>query len=86
MTFTLSHHARKEMVRRAIPFDMLESVLQHPQQIVPERAGRKAYQSQLDFGDGKIFLLRAIVDDNVDPAIVVTVYRTSKIGKYWRMP
>lgn len=84
MTFQLSHHARAEIVRRAIPLSLLDSVLQHPQQVVPERAGRKAYQSQLNFGDGRIFLLRAIVDDSVDPAIVVTVYRTSKIGKYWR--
>jgi hypothetical protein len=49
-----------------------------------ERGGKKAYQSQLDFGGGKIFLLRAIVDETVDPAMVVTVYRTSKISKYWR--
>ena len=86
MTFKLSRRALAEMARRAIPLALLESVLQHPQQVVPEREGRKAYQSQLDFGSGKIFLLRAIVDDAVDPAIVVTVYRTSKIGKYWRTP
>jgi hypothetical protein len=72
------------MARRAIPLDLLESVLQYPQQVVPERSGRKAYQSQVDFGAGKIFLLRAIVDDQVDPTSVVTVYRTSKISKYWR--
>jgi len=50
---------------------------------VPERRGRKAYQSQVDF-HGKIFLVRAIVDESVDPASVVTAYRTSKISKYWR--
>jgi hypothetical protein len=82
--FILSHHAQLEMARRGIPLDLLESVLQQPQQVVPEREGKKAYQSQLDFGGGKIFLLRAIVNDDVDPAIVVTVYRTSKIAKYWR--
>jgi hypothetical protein len=63
---------------------MLESVLENPQQVLPERGGKKAYQSQLDFGGGNIFLLRAIVDETVDPAMVVTVYRTSKISKYWR--
>jgi hypothetical protein len=31
-----------------------------------------------------MFLLRAIVDYRVDPAVVITVYRTSKIDKYWR--
>ena len=44
--------------------------------MVPEYGGKKAYQSQVDFGDGKIFLLNAIVDDKVEPAIVVTVYRS----------
>ena len=31
-----------------------------------------------------MYLIRAIVEDQVEPAVVVTVYRTSKIGKYWR--
>ena len=72
------------MDRRGIPASLLQSVLDDPQQIVPEYGGKKAYQSQVDFGGGKIFLLRAIVDDKVEPASVITVYRTSKIGKYWR--
>jgi hypothetical protein len=33
-----------------------------------------------------MFLLRVIVDDGVDPAVVVTVYRTTKIEKYWKSP
>ena len=84
MRFTLSRHAQVEIERRAIPVHLVQSTLQRPQQVVPERGGKNAYQSQLDFGGGRFFLLRAIVDDSVDPAIVVTVYRTSKIGKYWR--
>ena len=83
LNFKLSRHVREEMERRSIPLTMLESVLENPQQVLPERGGKKAYQSQLDFGGGKIFLLRAIVDETVDPAMVVTVYRTSKISKYW---
>ena len=82
--FKLSRHVREEMERRSIPLNLLESVLDIPQQIVSERGGKKAYQSQLDFGGGKIFLVRAIVDKTVAPPMVVTVYRTSKITKYWR--
>lgn len=82
--FTYSRHAQEEMVRRGIPQPLVDSVLQSPQQVVPEQNGRVAYQSQVDFGGGKIFLLRVIVVDTVDPAVVVTVYRTSKISKYWR--
>jgi len=80
----LSRHAREEITRRGIPQTLVDLVLDNPQQIVPEHGGRVAYQSQLDFGDGRVFLLRAIVADTVAPAVVVTVYRTSKISKYWR--
>jgi len=63
--------------------DMLDAVLEKPEQVVPERGDLKAYQSKCDFG-GKIFLVRVIVDDSRDPAVVVTAYRITKIKKYWR--
>lgn len=85
MIFKLSRHAKEEMERREIPLALLESVLENPQQIVPEYQEKKAYQSQIDFGEGKIYLLRAIVDDIVSPPMVITAYRTSKILKYWRV-
>ena len=84
MKFRLSRHALEEIERRGIPRDLLDQVLQNPQQILPERDGKKIYQSQVEFGGSKLFLLRAIVNDAVEPAVVVTVYRTSKIEKYWR--
>ncbi|HET6889682.1 MAG TPA: DUF4258 domain-containing protein [Pyrinomonadaceae bacterium] len=84
MNHRLPRHAEEELRRRQIPRALLDSVLKNPQQILPERDGKKAYQSQLSFGDGRVFLLRAIVDDAVEPAVVVTVCRTSKIEKFWR--
>jgi hypothetical protein len=84
MALVLSRHAREEIARRGIPQTLVDLVLDNPEQIVPERGGRVAYQSQVDFGGGRVFLLRVIVADTVDPAVVVTVYRTSKISKYWR--
>jgi hypothetical protein len=74
------------MDRRGISPNLVEQVLQTPQQIVPETRGKKAYQSIIDFGAKKKFMVRAIVAEENDPPIVVTVYRTSKIDKYWRMP
>jgi hypothetical protein len=84
MKFRFSKHATKEMERRKIPSVLVESVLESPQQIITEEGGKKAYQSQIHFGDGRIFLLRVIINDNFEPPVVVTVYRTSKIDKYWR--
>lgn len=84
MKFKLSNHALVEMERRGIPREMLERVLDNPQQVIVEREGKKAYQSQIDFGGGRMYLLRAIVNDALDPAVVITVYRTRNIQKYWR--
>ena len=86
LEFKLSKHAEEELGRRNIPRAFLDEVLQQPEQIVAQYGWEKVYQSRLDFGEGKIFLVRVIVDDTVSPAIVVTVYRTSKIEKYWREP
>ena len=86
MQYTLSPHAEQELVRRGIPREALEEVLACPQQIVPGYRARTVFQSQLAFGDGKLFLVRAIVDQRLSPALVLTVYRTSKIAKYWQQP
>ncbi len=82
--FLLTQHAQEEITRRNIPSDVVDSVLHHPQQIVPDSSGNKnIFQSQVDFS-GKLFFVRAVVVENVDPAIVVTGYRTSQIDSYWR--
>ena len=72
------------MVRRGIPRHMVDDVLANPEQVIDMPDGKKAYQSKVDFGCGRIFLLRLIVAVDVDPNLVFTAYRTSKIGKYWR--
>ena len=86
MTFEISSHAREEMERRAVPLNIVEAILQNPQQIVEEYGHKKAYQSIIDLGTGKDYLVRVIVNDTIDPAKVVTIYRSSKISKYWRQP
>jgi hypothetical protein len=40
------------------------------------------YQSRVTLAE-KPYLLRVMVDETKQPAVVVTVYRTSKIDKYW---
>ncbi len=84
MDFNLTNHAKEEIARRSIPLTLLEQVLNNPQQIVVEKDNLKAYQSIVLFEDGRTFLLRAIVDDSITPPVVITAYRTSKTGKYWR--
>lgn len=43
------------------------------------------YQSLMESGEpAKTYILRVFVDMDRDPVEVVTVYRTSKLSKYWR--
>jgi hypothetical protein len=40
----------------------------------------------VEFASGRLYLVRVVVDDAVDPVRIVTVYRTCKVEKYWRAP
>jgi hypothetical protein len=58
--------------------------LAQPEQVVPGQDNRTIYPSRLDNEEGKTYLVRVVVDEQINPPVVITVYRTSKIQKYWR--
>ena len=70
------------MTRRGIPLAVVESVVESPQQKVPEH-DEVCYQSQVEINQKK-YLVRVMVNETATPPKVVTVYRTSKINKYWK--
>ena len=72
------------MRRRGIEEAVVRRVLAAPEQRHVVRPGRDVLQSRIALA-GKTYLLRVFVDIDRDPAEVVTVYRTSRIAKYWRM-
>ena len=83
--FVFTDHALSEMARRQISEKDVRTVLAKPEQTEMVREGRAVYQSRLKMGDPpKIYLIRVFVDIDPVPPFVVTVYRTSKIEKYWR--
>jgi len=85
MDFRLSRDAEWEMTRRSIPRAMVLAVMMHPEQRLADesRMGRWIYQSRLRFEDGKMVLLRVVVDEEEQPPVIITAYRTRKIEKYW---
>lgn len=83
--YRLTDHARLEMKRRGIVESQVAQVLAAPEQVQAVRSGRAVYQSRIEFAAlSKVYLLRVFVDFDRQPPEVVTVYRTSKIKKYWR--
>lgn len=80
--FRFIEHALKELERRNIPQEIVLEALQNPDQIVPNIENRQAYDKLVEMNE-RTYLLRIIVENN---NTVVTVYRTSKIDKYWSNP
>ena len=83
--YRLTQHARSQMARRQVTESDVARVLAAPEQTEEVRKGRVVYQSRMAFGEpSKSGLLRVFVDIDREPPEVVTVYRTSRIAKYWR--
>lgn len=80
MEIVWSLHALAEADRRNIDLQDVERILVQPGQVHTVRPGRQVWQGILASGH----LLRVFVDIDRNPWEIVTVYRTSKVGKYWR--
>jgi len=84
--YRFTTHMRNEMVRRRIGEEDVAKVLAAPEQTEVVREGREVYQSRFEAGEpSQTYLLRVFVDVDREPPEVVTVYRTSKVAKYWRI-
>ena len=81
--YLITSHAAFEIRRRGIEEGVVRQVLAAPEQRYAVRPGRDVLQSRIAFA-GKTYLFRVFVDIDRDPAEVVTVYRTSRVAKYWR--
>lgn len=83
--FVFTDHALTEMARREITQEDVRNILANPEQMEMVREGRAVYQAKLEMGQPpKMYVIRVFVDIDRNPPYVVTVYRTSKIEKYWR--
>ena len=76
-------YAKLQIQERGIEHEDILNTLQSPGQVLSGRKGRKIAQKKVNQG-GEKGLLRVIFEEKVDVKIVVTVYWTSKIEKYWR--
>ena len=85
MNIQLSEHAKTEILRRQLSEDEVRQVACQSEQVVPARDGLECRQSQIsDSLSGKDYLLRVIVNPWESSNVVVTAYKTSKLGKYWK--
>lgn len=79
--FALSIHAKEQIERRTIDVQLVYDVLDKPEQII-QQENEAIYQSIVAI-EHKNYLLRIFVNEKVSPKVVITVYLTSKIEKYY---
>jgi hypothetical protein len=73
------------MEERGITEEMVFSIIENPQQTIAQGENKLIYQSIWYFEDeAKEFLVRVFVNIVKIPNLVITVYLTSKVEKYWR--
>lgn len=85
LDYVVTPHAELEMKRRGINRNAVESIIKNPEQRINVRKGRIVLQSRISMDvPEKTYLVRVFVDMDRFPAEVITVYKTSKISKYWK--
>lgn len=81
----ISDHAREQMAERGISEGMVLSIIAASQQTIPLDTDKVVYQSLQYFEEeAKEYLVRVFVNIIKVPNLVITVYRTSKVEKYWK--
>jgi len=85
MNIILTNHARFELKIRNISEEDVKFAVRNPQQKLPSKKGRVIIQNKYyDKIENKEMLLRIIGFERGDSFEVITVYKTSKIKKYWK--
>ena len=77
MLFEFSLHSLEQIKLRSINREIVELVLNEPDEIIIEDDNQKVLQKNIDN-----YLYRVFINDNKKPSLIKTVYRTSKITKY----
>jgi len=84
MDFILSKHAHEQMIRRSIDYETVLSTVTRPDQTIVNKETPEIiiFQSLINEKE-QMFLLRVFVNVEKQPNVIVTLYKTTKISKYY---
>lgn len=83
MKIAITGHALFEAKRRDISEELISWVVNDPQQKLRSKKERVIQNKYYDQSENKEMLLRIIGTEISGTFTVITVYKTSKISKYW---
>ncbi len=78
-SISFTEHAVRQARRRRLDMAKIADVARWPEQTVHVRPGREFRQSM----DGA-HLMRVLVEVTESEVLVITMYRTSRVTKYWQ--
>jgi len=81
MKYNFSIHALEQLERRKISRSEIDTVVQHPRQIMKGK-DYEIYQKIIS-NNNKKYLLRVFINKTKQPPMVITAYKTSNITKYY---
>ncbi len=80
----LTAHAEEQVQSRSIPRELILGTIENPQQSISGYKARRIHQSRYYDGfENKEMLIRIITEIRGDDVIVISIYKTSKLEKYW---
>ena len=82
--FSLSKHAKEQLKVREIDEKLVWQVVEKPHQVIEDSSEKVVYQSIMIDEDREDYLVRVFVNIAKHPKLIITVYKTSKIRKYWK--
>ena len=84
MNFVFSKHAEEQMLRRNISRENIISTILQPEQtdVDSENPEITVFQSLIKEYE-QVFLLRIFINTYRNPNVIVTLYKTTKIKKYY---
>ena len=77
-------YAEARVRRRRLSRELVEQVVEKPQQLIEEGDRKVAQSRYTDPEKGMEYILRVIYEQAGEDKLVITAYQTSKIQKYWR--
>jgi hypothetical protein len=80
--FIFSKHAEEQMLRRGISHKIVMAVMSQPEETLVDDTTIMIFQSLIK-EENRWFLLRIFVNESKTPHEIITLYKTSKIKKYY---
>ncbi len=77
-------HAKQRLLERSIDSKIVLLAIREPEQVLPKGKLKVLHRRYYETGHRKHYLLRVFIEEGAHEIVVYSVYKTSKIDKYWR--